>query len=127
VLLVEARELAGDLAHELERIMRPGLQAMQCRREHDLGAAVPCVRLDDALVVLDVVERRDLERELAEERWAADRVELPDARDLVLERDDIDRGRARDEVAHRREDDLVLVVVEVVHLEVVEQLERGVA
>ena len=68
----------------------------------------------------DVVGGRHAQRELAEERDAADRVELAGLLDLVLERDDVDRPRGRLEVADRLEHDLVPVIVEVVDLERVE-------
>ena len=75
----------------------------------------------------DVVDGRDAQRELAEERDAADRLELADLLDLVLERDDVDRLGRGLEVADRLEHDLVLVVVEVADLERLELQQHLVA
>ena len=82
---------------------------------------------DDLGVRDDVVGRRHAQRELAEERDAADRLELALLLDLVLERDDVDRLGGGLEVADRLEHHLVLVVVEVLDLERLELQQHLVA
>ena len=82
---------------------------------------------DDFGVREDVVGRRNAQRELAEVRDAADRLELALLGDLVFERDDVDGLRRGFEVANRLEHHLVLVVIEVIDLERLELQQHVVA
>jgi hypothetical protein len=127
VIDLDALQLAGELANQLVCFVWPILRALEGRADRDDRAPVPRVELHLRGVVDDVVRRRHLERELAEEGDAADRVELLLLLDLGLEGDDVDRPARGREGAHRAEHDAVLHVVEVVDLEVVELREHIVA